>query len=57
MNLQSLNERPRLAMALQLALLMLVFQGVIATTPGIPAGPELTVAVRPVGGSLAPAPL
>lgn len=44
MKLQPLHQRPRLAMALQLALLMLVFQGVVATTPRIPAGYELSAA-------------
>lgn len=48
MNLQSLNERPRLAMALQLALLVLVFHGVVVTTPSIAPGSVPTAAAHAV---------
>jgi len=52
MNLPSLNERPRLAMALQLALLVLVFHGIVATTPSIAPGPVPTATAHAAGGSL-----
>jgi hypothetical protein len=57
MNLQSLNERPRLAMALQLALLVLVFHGIVATTPSsapgfVPATATHAVEVSPRSPSL-----
>ena len=48
MNLQSLNERPRLAMALQLALLVLVFHGVVVTTPSSAPGSVATTATHAV---------
>ncbi len=54
MNLQSLNHRPRLATALQLALLILVFQGVVATTPTIPPGNEASAAPRSTAVPLVP---
>ena len=46
MSLNSLNRRPGLAIALQLALLVIVFQGVVATTPSAPAGYDLTTISR-----------
>ncbi len=48
MNLQSLNERPRLAMALQLALLVLVFHGVVVTTPSSAPGSAPATATHAV---------
>lgn len=47
MNLQSLNHHPRLTTALQLALLMVIFQAVVQTTPGLPSGPGRPAAVQP----------
>lgn len=46
MSINSLNRRPRLAIALQLALLVMVFQGVVATTPSAPTGYELITVTR-----------
>lgn len=57
MNLQSLNHRPRLATALQLTLLILVFQGVVATTPTILAGNEMPAVPRSAAAPLVPSSL
>ncbi len=54
MRLTSLNHRPRLAIALQLALLMLAFQGVVATTPTVSPGHEIPTHARTDGASLPP---
>lgn len=40
MSTRELNNRPRLAAALQIALLIGVFQGVVATTPSQPTRQE-----------------
>lgn len=56
MKLPSLNHRPRLAVALQLALLMLAFQGVVATTPTVSPGYEATSAPRTADAPSAPSP-
>jgi len=53
MSINPLNRRPRLAIALQLALLVMVFQGVVATSPTIPVGHHLTPAAPT--GYVAPA--
>lgn len=36
MNVNPLNDRPRIAATLQIALLVVIFQGVVATTPSTP---------------------
>ncbi len=54
MKLSALNQHPRLAIALQLALLMLVFQGVVATTPSVAGGHGPGLSAIAAGGSPAP---
>lgn len=51
MKLSALNQHPRLAIALQLVLLMLVFQGVVATTPSVAGGHGPGSSAIAAGGS------
>jgi hypothetical protein len=47
MDTRQLTNRPRLTIALQLALLVIVFQGVVATTPTTPLNSDVAAVSAP----------
>lgn len=60
MTTPQLKNRPRVAAALQLALLLGVFQGVVATTPSLPGTPAVRIesaTARPLTAIASPVPL